>query len=100
MGPNQKGYKALTNDANYSSRLVAFKRQATFDHFDRVLDKNNKGNLCCAGPDTELWELQVNFLAIILNQTLQTEQGRSLTTRYRDDPRRLRSKAFVLSTVI
>ena len=86
--PDQLLYEKVTNDANYSSWLVAFKRQAKFDHFICVLDKNNKATLCRVGPDLELWELQVNFLAIILKKILKTEQGISLTTRYCDDPRK------------
>ena len=86
--PNQTLYEKLTNNTNYSSWIVAFKRQATYDHFVCVLDKNNKASLCCAGPDLELWNLQVNFLAIILKKTLKNEQGISLTTRYHDDPQK------------
>ena len=51
-----------------------------------MLDKNNKPILCHAGPDLELWDLQLNFLGIILKKTLQTEKGISLNTRFRDDP--------------
>ena len=71
--PNQTVYEALTNNANYYSWLVTFKRQATFDHLDCVLDKNNKPTSCRVGPDWDLWDLQVNFLAIILKKTLQTK---------------------------
>ena len=86
--PNQALYEKLTNNANYSSWVVGFKHQATFGHFVRGLDKNNKQNLCCPGADLDLWDLQVNFLGIILKKTLQTEKGISLTQRFCDDPRK------------
>ena len=86
--PNQTLYEKLTNNSKYSSWLVVFKRQATFDYFVRVLDKNNKAKLCRPGADLDVWDLQVNFLGIILKKTSQTEKGISLTARFRDDPRK------------
>lgn len=50
--PNQNLYEKLTNDVNYSSWVFAFKRQATFDHFVYVLEKNNKEKLC--HPDADI----------------------------------------------
>ena len=68
--PNQSLYDKLKNYTNYSSWLVAFTRQETFNHFDCVLDKNNKQTLCHPRANFELWNLQVNFLGIILKKVL------------------------------
>ena len=68
-------YKKLTRDEDWPKWLVRFQRQAREDAYERVLNKNLEFKLCSIGADQDLWSLEVNFLAMVLEYCLETSIG-------------------------
>ena len=80
-------YPQLKNDADYHKWNLDFKRQATTDGIDRILDaKFDLITSTRAGDDRDLGVLQDDFLAQVLSYTLLTTKGKGLCGKYETKP--------------
>ena len=79
----------MKRDEDWPKWLIHFQRQAREDAYERVLDKNLEIKLCPLGADQDLWKLQVNFLAMVLEFCLKTSIGQFYVTTYIDTNARI-----------
>lgn len=73
-------YIKLKRDEDWPRWLTKFQQRAKEDAFERVLDRAQHLHTCTLGASQELWKLQVNFLAMILEFCLETSIGQFYVT--------------------
>ena len=77
-------YIKLKRDEDWPRWLIKFKRQAREDAYKRVLGRSKQFHLCSLGADQDLWKLQLNFFAMVLEFCLETSIGQFYVTTYID----------------
>ena len=82
-------FDKLVNDDNYYQWLADFNMMAVEQDFDRIMDFNLKRTTLVDNDDRALWDLQENYLHIVLKHTLVSPMGKVLLTSHSDSPRRI-----------
>ena len=82
-------FDKLVNDDNYYQWLADFNMMAVEQDFDRIMDPNLKRTTLVDNDDRALWDLQENYLHIVLKHTLVSPMGKVLLTSHSDSPRRI-----------
>ena len=86
---DETAYPLLEADRMYTDLVVKFKCKIASEEMSRMIDKGLHKNQLDAGSDTELFKQQENHLASILERVLQTSEGKRLTRKYPDEPRKI-----------
>ena len=68
---------------------VKFERKIHSEEMFRMIDPGFYIGLLDAGSDTDLFRRQKNHFAFVLEHVLQTSEGKRLTRKYPDDPRKI-----------
>ena len=86
---DEKDYPVLNNNREFIEWDVKFERKIRSDKMYRMIDLTFYTTSLEAGSDTELYQRQKNFFTTILECVLQTREGKRLTRKYPDDPRKV-----------
>ena len=87
--PHDSDYEPLVCDVDYPSWVVQFLHRAKVDNFIRVTNKTQSYVGCRPGADQDLFELQLNFLGVVLHTVLKNPMGKTLDRRYRNNPQKI-----------
>ena len=86
---DEKDYPVLESDRIFYDWSVKFERKIRTEEMYRMIDPGFHIGSLHAGLDTDLFHRQKNHFASVLEHVLQTSEGKRLTRKYPDDPRKV-----------
>ena len=86
---DEKDYPVLESDRIFYDWSVKFERKIRTEEMYRMIDPGFYIVSLHAGSDTDLFHRQKNHFSSVLDHVLQTSEGKRLTRKYPDDPRKV-----------